>query len=59
MWNGGVAAGAEGNKCHLDCSGRGLCDYTTGICKCFDMYYGDNCSKRHPIKYLRWVLGWW
>jgi hypothetical protein len=27
-----------------DCSGRGLCDYTTGICKCFTGFYGERCE---------------
>lgn len=26
-----------------DCSGRGICDYNTGTCKCFDAYYGGKC----------------
>lgn len=27
-----------------DCSGRGLCDYTTGACKCFKGYGGTACE---------------
>jgi len=27
-----------------DCSGRGLCDYTTGTCACFSGYYGTKCE---------------
>ena len=26
----------NGNKCHVDCSNRGLCDHALGVCKCFD-----------------------
>jgi len=33
-----------GNESGRDCSGRGLCDYTTGICGCFHGYYGTKCE---------------
>ena len=36
--------GLTGNKCHIDCSHRGICDYKTGQCTCFDGYWGDNCG---------------
>jgi len=29
----------------MDCSGRGICDYTTGQCACFSGYSGTSCSK--------------
>jgi hypothetical protein len=35
--------GLEGNKCHVDCSNRGKCDYNTGRCKCYKGYIGPNC----------------
>jgi hypothetical protein len=35
------AGGAEG----MDCSGRGLCDYTTGVCKCFKGFFGERCEE--------------
>lgn len=31
------------------CSRRGLCDYITGVCKCFEGYSGYKCSKRKLI----------
>lgn len=34
-----------GNLCHVDCSGRGQCDYQTGECSCYDGFYGENCGK--------------
>ena len=33
-----------GNESGRDCSGRGLCDYTQGICNCFMGYYGTKCE---------------
>ena len=36
--------GAPGNKYHHDCSGRGVCDYTTGDCTCFEGWRGTNCN---------------
>eukprot|EP01031_Cornospumella_fuschlensis_P031117 gene31117-37607_t len=33
-----------GNEAGRDCSGRGLCDYTTGICDCFPGYHGKKCQ---------------
>jgi hypothetical protein len=33
----------------MDCSGRGLCDYTTGSCKCFKGYYGERCESQTTL----------
>lgn len=33
-----------GNESGRDCSGRGLCDYSSGICNCFHGYYGTKCE---------------
>jgi len=27
-----------------DCSGRGICDYSTGSCKCFSGFFGESCN---------------
>jgi len=33
-----------GNESGRDCSGRGLCDYSSGKCSCFHGYYGNECQ---------------
>ena len=42
---GGREVGRLGNVCHIDCSNRGICDYNTGTCKCFEGSWGDDCSQ--------------
>ncbi len=37
--------GVAGNKCHVDCSNRGYCDFSSGTCLCFAGYYGLACEK--------------
>ncbi|CAM9905044.1 unnamed protein product [Hapterophycus canaliculatus] len=39
--DGGRGVGSAGNLCHVDCSNRGICDFTTGVCNCFDGYHGQ------------------
>mmetsp|Transcript_27529 Transcript_27529/g.55422 ORF Transcript_27529/g.55422 Transcript_27529/m.55422 type:complete len:480 (-) Transcript_27529:71-1510(-) len=41
---GGKGVGEVGNKCHVDCSNRGECDFGTGQCECFEGFYGANCG---------------
>jgi len=36
----GSGAGYE----QRDCSGRGICDYNTGVCKCFSGFFGEACN---------------
>ncbi len=40
---GGRGTGKPGNKCHIDCSNRGSCDYSTGTCECFPGFRGVDC----------------
>ena len=46
---GGVGTGAAGNLCHVDCAGKGLCDYETGACECFVGFWGQNCDKTDAL----------
>jgi hypothetical protein len=36
--------GEKGNICHVDCSNRGICNYNSGQCTCFDGFWGDACE---------------
>mmetsp|Transcript_22493 Transcript_22493/g.32845 ORF Transcript_22493/g.32845 Transcript_22493/m.32845 type:complete len:454 (+) Transcript_22493:36-1397(+) len=51
---GGRGVGSRLNLCHVDCSDRGICDYSTGKCSCFEGSTGYNCGElptpyRKPI----------
>jgi len=39
----------DGNKEQSECSNRGLCDYDSGLCKCFKGYYGIDCSMQNAL----------
>lgn len=39
-----ASGGNIGTQEQRDCSGRGICDYETGVCKCFSGFFGDSCN---------------
>ena len=41
----GDPLGGFGNESGRDCSGRGNCDYSTGLCKCYAGFHGAACDK--------------
>ena len=46
---GGHGVGKRGNKCHVECSNRGTCDYGNGLCKCFKGHTGVACERQTTI----------
>ena len=40
----GDPLGGFGNESGRDCSGRGTCNYNTGLCECFAGFYGEGCE---------------
>lgn len=34
---------------YRDCSGRGRCNYATGLCECFKGFYGEDCSLQSTL----------
>lgn len=42
--SGADPLGADGGAEGRDCSGRGVCDYSSGVCSCFKGYFGERCE---------------
>merc|ERR1711898_56805 len=38
-----------GNEAGRDCSGRGICDYSNGICACFTGFFGTRCQDQTTL----------
>jgi hypothetical protein len=49
VMDGSPTINYNSNKDLHVCSKRGICDYTTGTCKCFSGYSGYNCGKRNSL----------
>ena len=39
----------DGNTEYSLCANRGVCDYASGLCKCFTGYYGTACSMQSAL----------
>lgn len=39
----------KGDKENAVCSNRGICDYSTGLCKCFTGFTKDDCSVQNAL----------
>ena len=44
-----IAETKKGGKENVECSNRGLCDYGTGLCKCFNGYTDFDCSVQNSL----------
>ena len=38
-----------GNEVGRDCSGRGICDYSQGMCTCFTGFFGTRCQHQTTV----------
>ena len=44
-----VSKAEYGNKCHVECSNRGLCDNKVGVCACFRGFHGNACQLQDAL----------
>ena len=49
-WQAGYdVMGGEGGAHGRDCSGRGICDYSSGVCECFSGFVGTRCESQTTL----------
>ena len=41
--------GGDGGNEGMDCSGRGSCDYTLGMCTCYKGFFGERCEEQTTL----------
>merc|ERR1712054_218324 len=44
-----ITEARQGTQENMECSNRGLCDYDTGLCKCFNGFTDDDCSVQNAL----------
>jgi len=42
-------APVNGNTPFIQCSGRGTCDLSAGLCECFTGYFGPSCAEQNAL----------
>jgi hypothetical protein len=46
---GSTNKGQNGTKENVECSNRGICDYSSGLCQCFAGFTDEDCSRQNAL----------